>query len=947
VEGPLVAGSEASAVLAQRHDVPVVLIDAPAGHGRSALLRAALASGAPDGCVDVDLGSPSGPMAPQEVVAAVRAALAPSAGADIEDPAPTSASSSPAVQVRAVLAAAAAREGSVALVVDDLHRAGREAMALYGEVARSLPVGAHLVLGGAGLGALHLGGLIADGVALRVGRADLTPPDELDPEVLEPLLADALRFDVGPAARRLLEVAVALRQTRRRTVTAIAAGLLAAGADPVAASLADGAGAGADADEVVEELERLPLVEAGSTHLVLDDRWVVVAGAPDPADLRAAASAAGRLALEAGDLDEAGRLAVAAADAGLLRSTVRAALASQPPKVGAHDLRHWDESGVLPAEDPHRWWLAAASRAVHGAPLEEVFARYGEASAAFRAAGDADAEISVGQAAAIIARRRDDLGSLVAFIGRAGELVEEGNESARGPALLGEALVWQMGGDPEAALATLDRLPGDAFDGDWAAQVAMVRGTNLVLLGRLEEAIAQLSAATGWSGSWSSARALELLALARWRAGDRVSAIDDLVAAGELAREAGAADLAASVGIQAAVLAAAGGRPDAPRLLVEAATRGALDDEAQRNADVARSLLDVDAGDVVAARRRVQALSPPPRAVPTTYWTIALQVALIEGADQRWSPLVDGQPALRAALEAGRAAAHHLAGGALAGLEHRSFLPHQWCERGSPVIELGLLGAAEVRADGRRVEHRAWERGRVRELAAHLALVGPSPRELIAEQLWPDLDAAAGTKNLRVTLTYLLDVLDPDRAKGEGSDLVVEQGGVLGLVEGPRLRIDVRELVAECRAMLSADASGDDPVTVAAARRLVRHRDGPLLGGASIGAWSEAYERERAALQLRAIGAAGSAALRVGDPALAEELGRRGLRLDPWAERLHQLVVRACLARDDLDAARRELRLGVAALHDLGVRPEPATWALARQVGIRLDARALAGAGPR
>jgi DNA-binding SARP family transcriptional activator len=598
----------------------------------------------------------------------------------------------------------------------------------------------------------------------------------------------------------------------------------------------------------------------------------------------------------------------------------------------------WQGAQVLAPTDPHAWWLDAVCLAVLQGDLRAAFDRYRAVAAAFREAGDLVGELAAGSAAAVLARRLDDVGALLAFIGRAGEMVAEGHAAAMGPALLGEALVAQLGGDHAGAVEALSRLPGDALVGDWAAQVAMVRGTNLLLLDRSEEAIEQLVAATGWSGAWSSARALELLAQARWRAGDAVGALDDLRAAEELAASVAAADLVTSVRSCRAVMATVAGRHDAPELVARVDERGPLEGEALRMATIARVLAAVDGGDLAGARALLATVDPVPRALASTHWCIALQVALGEATPDAWAPVVADHPALRGPLAAGIAGLRHLDEGAPIERPHHRYLPSTWCAGAVSVVEICLLGVPSIRRDGRVVEHPAWERARVRELAARLALVGPSARDQIAADLWPDLDGPAAARNLRVNLTHLLDAIDPDRPKGEGSRWVVDRSGAFGFADDDTLRIDVREVERSARAIVAAASLEDDPAVVAAARRFIRHRDGPLLGGAALGAWVEPYEQAWETLSLRAVSLAGEAALRVGDPRLAEDLGRRGLRADPWAERLHQLVVRACLARDDLDAARRELRRAAAALAELGVRPEPATWSLARLVGMRLDA---------
>ena len=60
-------------------------------------------------------------------------------------------------------------------------------------------------------------------------------------------------------------------------------------------------------------------------------------------------------------------------------------------------------------------------------------------------------------------------------------------------------------------------------------------------------------------------------------------------------------------------------------------------------------------------------------------------------------------------------------------------------------------------------------RTRVRTLLALLVVHGTLTRDAAIELLWPDHDAAGGARNLRVTLTYLRQLLEPERPAGEAS----------------------------------------------------------------------------------------------------------------------------------------------------------------------------------
>ncbi len=723
--------------------------------------------------------------------------------------------------------------------------------------------------------------------------------------------------DIDRAALTLLDVLEVLTIRRRVAAEAIAAAIASASS--------------------LDQLGRLPQVELGDDRITIDDRWPPTAHPVDDDVLERATLAAVAQTMRSGDLAEAGRIATAGRSGPALRSVLRSALRVVPPVVSAHDLRSWRDAEVLEAQDPHEWWLDATCRSLLSGPSPELFDRYEQARMMFAELGDADAEIAVGMAAAIIARRLNDTDALVAFILRAGELAEQGCRAAVACATLGRALVLQMGGDPSAALAELDRVPNDSLDGDWGAQLSMMRGTNLILLGRLDEALAHLTAATGTGGKWSYSVALELSASARWSLDDRVGAIRDLEVAEEVALGVGATVDADRIRSQRVAMLAADGDPSAASLVLESLSGLHHDEESARILGAAQAISVAGAGDLELARTVAAALDAPDRAVRSTHWVIPIQTALVAGSRERWAPVLASHDSLQPAMDAGVAGRIHVEGGPLAPRTARPYLPVTWCEPAEPVLEIRLLGGATVLRDRRVVREQAWERGRVRELCCYLALVDDSSRTLASERVWPDLSSAAAAKNLRVTLTYLLDVLDPDRERGEGSDLITDQDGTISLARTDRLRIDLRELLTRGRAVLRAAQAGDDHAVLREARLLVRLPTGPILGGATVGSWLDSHEQSRRELVLRAVSAAGPVVLRAGNAELAEMLARRGLEEDPWAERLHQTVARACLARDDIDAARRVLRRALEMIGELEVRPERATLDLARQVGIDIS----------
>jgi DNA-binding SARP family transcriptional activator len=753
----------------------------------------------------------------------------------------------------------------------------------------------------------------------RAGATGGAEPSDVDSDRdrdLDDELRSAWRDELGDSERGVLELVLATGVSRVDVFESTAPGGSAA----------------------IAGLDRLPLVEVDAGRIHVDERWSdVVDVGPDL--IRDIATQLVQALLEGpcseSDLVDAGRLALAAGDPGCLRSVIRAALSQHPPRVSVHFLRTWSDADVLPPGDPHREWLRGVCAAVRGDQLESAVASLGAARAAFDAAGDHEAEINVGLALGIAARRVDDLATLATLVVRARELEKQGEERAAHTRLLGEALLRQMGGEPEKALELLDRIPATAFAGDWAAQVLMMRGANLLLCERFEDALAQVEASTGVGSAWTYATALSLLSTTRWRQGDQHGALEDAAEAERQARRIGAVATEALACAMRAAMLGVMGHADAAEVAAAAGAHAHMDDEGRRLVQVAIAMQAVNDGQLGLAAATAAAIEPAERATLSTFWTISLQTALGLTAPERWSELCERHESLRPALRAGLAAAELLHGGKPVPRELAPYLPASWCVPAEEWVEIRLLDDAEVRRGGRRVDHPSWDRARVRELCLHLALVQSSSRELAAGTLWADRSPEAASRNLRVTLSHLLDVLDPDRPRGGGSDLVENRQGVLRFAATDRLHIDVRRAAEAARAIVAADAANDARTLLAAARRLGRERSGRFLAGGAVGDWVEPHQRMWTDLMASAVAAAAPVALDAGDPELAEDLVRRGLELDPWAERLHQLLVRARLAQDDLDGARRAWRTAVSHLEELHVRPESATLRLGRELGLR------------
>jgi LuxR family maltose regulon positive regulatory protein len=246
--------------------------------------------------------------------------------------------------------------------------------------------------------------------------------------------------------------------------------------------------------------------------------------------------------------------------------------------------------------------------------------------------------------------------------------------------------------------------------------------------------------------------------------------------------------------------------------------------------------------------------------------------------------------------------------------------------------EIAVLGPLALARNGEPVIDRDLRRERVRALLAFLVSHRTTSRAAIMAALWPDLDERAAANNLRVTMTYLLRVLEPRRPAREPAYHIRVDGQAVTLVTSDWLRIDVDRFDEHLTRAARAEADGTPSLALEhnlAAAVLYR---GEAHEGVADADWI-ALEREH--FRRRFVAAAtraGELLVARGDVDGAERLARRAVEIDPWAEDAYAVLVSVALARGDHSAARRALDRGLAALTDLGVEPSEGTRRLRRRV---------------
>jgi LuxR family transcriptional regulator, maltose regulon positive regulatory protein len=245
-----------------------------------------------------------------------------------------------------------------------------------------------------------------------------------------------------------------------------------------------------------------------------------------------------------------------------------------------------------------------------------------------------------------------------------------------------------------------------------------------------------------------------------------------------------------------------------------------------------------------------------------------------------------------------------------------------------PVVHVSVLGPLRVERDGTEVEAPELRRRRVRELLCTLVAEPRQRRAALAEQLWPDVaDPAA---NLRVNLTHLQHLLEPERAKRAVPAFLRSEGAWLSLVRSSRLVVDAWELDTDLEEAARADGSGDVARGLEAYLRAIARWRGEPFADVDDAPWvhpaREVLRRRHLAAALRA----GELLLAGGAPARARDAADRALAADPHSTAAHHLLVRAHLADGDVPGARRAVVRCEDALAQIEVPPDAAVRALLR-----------------
>jgi len=891
----------------------------------------------------------------------------------------------------------------VCLVLDDTHElaAGTEGAALLAAVLDELPRNGHVLVATRVTPDLPLARLAAKGELLEIVELDLRFDDDelsqlarrtdVDVGTLVdtggwPALADlAAHGSQGRVGDYVWEEVLAPLGAERQRALAVVCDLGGADDDLVSHAL------GTPID-LREALDGVPLLASdGAEWWVAHWLWSRARGL-DPPDPEVRRRAVVRL-IERGRLDQAFDLIAEAELWDLAPQVLRQSclLGSRP---GRPALVQWLNQCPVEFRGAPEYLLAAGVLAEIDAPDDALGLLRGAAQA-FEQSGDVDGEVSAITHLGRVAWWRQDLTTLAEFAPRVKTLADEGSMQALGLDRIGTAMVRDLLGDDDGALAALEAIPTDALDPFWRSVEVWLRDAVSEAKGIFPpDFVMEESRIPRVSDPVMQA----ILGYGRWLSGWQCGLIDDAVvhaprvAANGLASSAhngmaAAADAAracAYVGdvdeamrlLDIARGCGPGRGPSALRLaLAEAAASVALGDEDEAAVTLSRAIetAGLDRGSGRRAWREAMPLSYVLVPECRSYWDdapleghwvrvrrLARAVVAARSHDAA-EPLRDTDFAVARAVLPFRFAAELGLGLAAAGDARALGLVEALGAPGrgrirelttsgdakvaakaqallaalpaTPVnpIAIGVLGPMSVTRADEGARDPAMRRDRVRSLLAFLLLHRTTTRAAATAALWPDFDEKAAANNLRVTLNHLMELLEPDRVEGEAAYYLRSDGGTLRLVT-TGASIDLDRLEHEVAAGQAADLNGTPSLALPHYMHAADLWRGELFADVPDADWLDLPRESARALFVSASVRAAQLLNATGDVDRAAAYAIHALEADPWSEDAHCVLVDGALAVGDRSRAARLLARCTEVLDELGVRPSEATERLRRQL---------------
>ncbi|GIG91206.1 BTAD domain-containing putative transcriptional regulator [Plantactinospora endophytica] len=206
-------------------------------------------------------------------------------------------------------------------------------------------------------------------------------------------------------------------------------------------------------------------------------------------------------------------------------------------------------------------------------------------------------------------------------------------------------------------------------------------------------------------------------------------------------------------------------------------------------------------------------------------------------------------------------------------------------------VAVRTLGRFEVRVDGRPLPTSAWQSRKARDLLRILAARRGRPvsREQLGELLWPGEPPERLGHRLSVLLSLLRGVLDPDR-HGPLDRYVVAERASLAL-DVTHVELDVELFQAEALLGLRRYERGERGSAQDVLALAEQRYQGDFLVDDPYDDWAVPVREEMRRLHLRVVRTLAELARHRGDPEQAAYQLRRALEIDPYDERTHEELI--------------------------------------------------------
>ena len=251
-------------------------------------------------------------------------------------------------------------------------------------------------------------------------------------------------------------------------------------------------------------------------------------------------------------------------------------------------------------------------------------------------------------------------------------------------------------------------------------------------------------------------------------------------------------------------------------------------------------------------------------------------------------------------------------------------------------VWINLVGSVSVASDAGRVLHESGLHGPQGRLVFAMLAAGHRrsvSHDEIAEELWPSEMPRAWETAVRVVVSKLRGALRPFADPGSEA-FVASASGYRFLVPKDG-RIDLDEMAS---AIHRAEAElGAGRLEAAGAEALVASMiaSRPFLPGCD-GPWATATRDQVVDSRLRALACLAEVWLAKGDHGQAARDAQAILRLDPYREPAHRLLMRSQFAAGDrASAARAYADCRQVLADELGVAPSAETVRVASELGLR------------